>query len=164
MSRGKKSACKKGAQKEGCALAEDVTSGAQTPRLRVPKVALLARQRVMVIPLEAPETATRCCTPGSQVSHAPGECRLKGGTMSHNTPCWEHLAPYPTGSTAQGPRREPKGFICPGLPHPPRGMRPVGALAGGDILYPCPLPPLDSLSASLPAPLWLWDTVQTMVS
>lgn len=43
----------------------------------------------------------------------PGECRLKGGTMSHNSPCWEHLAPYPTGSTAQGPRREPKGLPVP---------------------------------------------------
>lgn len=75
--------------------------------------------------------------------------------MSHNTPCWEHLAPYPTGCTAQGPRREPEGSVCPGLPHPPRGMRPVGALADGDILYPCP-PPVDTLSASLPRTLRLW--------
>lgn len=64
MSRGKKPACQKGAQNEGCALATDATSSAQMPRLRVPKLALLSRQRVMVTPPEAPEIATWCCTPG----------------------------------------------------------------------------------------------------
>lgn len=82
--------------------------------------------------------------------------------MSQITPCWKHPALYPTGSTAQGPRMESGGFVCPSLPSPTMRPETSGILAdgdGGNILSLCPSPPLETVPPSPARTLMALETL-----